>query len=224
MKRLGQAHEIAEVAAFLCSDRGVVRDRRRRSGRRRPQHPHSVTMTGARYVGARVQRVEDARLLTGGGSYVDDVVLPGMLHARFVRSPFARAAIRGIDASEALAMPGVRFVFTAADLNPDAKEQWHTSIGATGSRDAASAARGGRGALRRRSGRARGRRHARDRARRGRARGRRLRAAGRRSSTTRRQRRATASSTKRTAPMSSASSPDSRGPRCRTRSTTPRTS
>ena len=52
-----------------------------------------------------------------------------MLHACFVRSPFARAAIRGIDASAALALPGVHAVFTAADLNPDVKEQWHTSIG-----------------------------------------------------------------------------------------------
>ena len=53
-----------------------------------------------------------------------------MLHACFVRSDFARAAIRSIDTSAALAQPGVHFVFTAADLNPDVKEQWHTSIGA----------------------------------------------------------------------------------------------
>ena len=52
-----------------------------------------------------------------------------MLHACFVRSPFARARIEGIDASAALALPGVHAVFTAADLNPDVKEQWHTSIG-----------------------------------------------------------------------------------------------
>ena len=83
----------------------------------------------ARYVGTRINRVEDARLLTGRGLFVDDVALPGMLHACFVRSPFARAAIRGIDPSAARALPGVRFVFTAADLNPEAKEQWHTSIG-----------------------------------------------------------------------------------------------
>jgi carbon-monoxide dehydrogenase large subunit len=82
-----------------------------------------------RYVGARVQRVEDGRLLTGHGTFVDDITLPGMLHARFVRSPFPRATIRGIDTSAALAAPGVRFVFTAADLNIDAKEQWHTTVG-----------------------------------------------------------------------------------------------
>jgi carbon-monoxide dehydrogenase large subunit len=83
----------------------------------------------ARYAGARVARVEDARLLTGRGTYVDDISLPGMLHACFVRSPFARAAIRGIDTTEAEALPGVRHVFTAADLNPGVHEQWHTSIG-----------------------------------------------------------------------------------------------
>jgi aerobic carbon-monoxide dehydrogenase large subunit len=89
-----------------------------------------VRAAGAtRYAGARVHRVEDARLLTGRGTYVDDISLPGMLHACFVRSPFARAAIRSIDTSAALAAPGVQFVFTAADLNPDVKEQWHTSIG-----------------------------------------------------------------------------------------------
>ena len=82
-----------------------------------------------RYAGARINRVEDARLLTGRGTYVDDVTLPGMLHACFVRSPYARAAIGGIDATEAEALPGVRHVFTAADLNPGVHEQWHTSIG-----------------------------------------------------------------------------------------------
>src|SRR3954451_25260120 len=86
----------------------------------------------ARYSGMRVARVEDARLLTGHGTYVDDVRLPGMLHACFVRSPFARAAIRSIDTSEAARAPGVQHVFTAADLNPGAKEQWHTMTGPLG--------------------------------------------------------------------------------------------
>jgi aerobic carbon-monoxide dehydrogenase large subunit len=83
----------------------------------------------SRYVGARINRAEDARLLTGHGTFVDDIVLPGMLHATFVRSPFARAAVRAIDTTAALAAPGVHFVFTAADLNADVKEQWHTSVG-----------------------------------------------------------------------------------------------
>lgn len=81
------------------------------------------------YAGTRVNRVEDARLLTGRGTYVDDISLPGMLHACFVRSPFARAAIRGIDTAAARAVPGVHHVFTAADLNPGVHEQWHTSVG-----------------------------------------------------------------------------------------------
>jgi len=89
-----------------------------------------VAAAGAtRYAGRRISRVEDARLLTGRGTYVDDVALAGMLHACFVRSPFAHAAIRSIDTSPALALPGVHFVFTAADLNPGAREQWHTAVG-----------------------------------------------------------------------------------------------
>jgi carbon-monoxide dehydrogenase large subunit len=89
----------------------------------------AVAPGAARYVGTRVARVEDGRLLTGRGTFVDDVTLPGMLHACFVRSPFPRAAITSIDASAALSLAGVHFVFTAADLNPDALEQWHTAIG-----------------------------------------------------------------------------------------------
>jgi aerobic carbon-monoxide dehydrogenase large subunit len=90
-------------------------------------------MSGAaRYSGMRVARVEDARLLTGHGTYVDDVRIPGLLHASFVRSTFARATIRGIDTTAARAAPGVRAVYTAADLNPGVGEQWHTSIGKVG--------------------------------------------------------------------------------------------
>jgi aerobic carbon-monoxide dehydrogenase large subunit len=60
---------------------------------------------------------------------VDDIVRPGMLHACFVRSPFARARIRGIDTSEALSLPGVYAVFVDADLNPGVQEQWYTMLG-----------------------------------------------------------------------------------------------
>ncbi|ANI42123.1 xanthine dehydrogenase family protein molybdopterin-binding subunit [Mycolicibacterium vaccae] len=83
----------------------------------------------ARYAGQRVPRVEDSRLLTGHGRFVDDINRPGMLHACFVRSPFAHATINGIDASAALALPGVHAVFTAADLNPDVRESWHAVAG-----------------------------------------------------------------------------------------------
>lgn len=82
-----------------------------------------------RYAGRRVQRVEDGRLLTGRGSFVDDISRPGMLHACFVRSPFARARINSIDTSAALALAGVHAVFTAADLNPDVREAWHAVAG-----------------------------------------------------------------------------------------------
>lgn len=89
----------------------------------------SAEKVATRYAGTRVARVEDNRLLTGRGTFVDDVVRPGMLHACFVRSPFARAKINGIDASAALAVPGVHAVFTADDLNPDVKEAWHAVAG-----------------------------------------------------------------------------------------------
>lgn len=82
-----------------------------------------------RYSGTRVARVEDNRLLTGRGTFVDDIARPGMLHACFVRSPFARATVTRIDAAAALAMPGVYAVFTAEDLNGDAVESWHAVAG-----------------------------------------------------------------------------------------------
>ncbi|HEV2630335.1 MAG TPA: xanthine dehydrogenase family protein molybdopterin-binding subunit [Pseudolabrys sp.] len=71
---------------------------------------------GAQQFGARVARVEDPALLSGRGRFVDDVKLPGMLHACFVRSPHGHARIRGIDAAAAKALPGVHAVFTADDM------------------------------------------------------------------------------------------------------------
>ena len=95
----------------------------------RPVTHADLTTGTTRYAGARIARVEDPRLLTGHGTYVDDVVRPGMLHACFVRSPFARARIVGIDASAALALDGVHAVFTAADLNPGVHEAWFALAG-----------------------------------------------------------------------------------------------
>jgi aerobic carbon-monoxide dehydrogenase large subunit len=89
----------------------------------------SVGTVATRYAGTRVPRVEDNRLLTGHGTFVDDVTRPGMLHACFVRSPFARARITRIDTAAAVAMPGVLAVFTAEDLNPDVREAWHAVAG-----------------------------------------------------------------------------------------------
>jgi carbon-monoxide dehydrogenase large subunit len=69
-----------------------------------------------RWFGAPVQRIEDPRLLRGQGIYVDDIDLPGMLHAAVLRSPYARARLKSIDTSAALALSGVHLVLTAADL------------------------------------------------------------------------------------------------------------
>ncbi|MEN3286621.1 MAG: aerobic carbon-monoxide dehydrogenase large subunit, partial [Bradyrhizobium sp.] len=60
-----------------------------------------------RYFGSPVARIEDPRLLSGGGRYVDDIALPGMLHAAFLRSPVAHGRIRSIDVSLAREQPGV---------------------------------------------------------------------------------------------------------------------
>jgi carbon-monoxide dehydrogenase large subunit len=70
-------------------------------------------------IGRSLRRLEDRRFLTGAGQYVDDIDLPGQLYAVVLRSPHGHAAIEGIDAAAARAMPGVRGVFTAADLDAD---------------------------------------------------------------------------------------------------------
>ena len=71
---------------------------------------------GVKQFGARVTRLEDPALLAGRGRFVDDVKLPGTLHACFVRSPHAHAQLVGDRQQGALAMPGVHAVLTAADL------------------------------------------------------------------------------------------------------------
>ena len=68
------------------------------------------------FVGQSVKRFEDPRLLTGQGSYVDDMKLPGLLHAVVLRSPHAHATIRSINVSAASRLRGVVAVFTAADI------------------------------------------------------------------------------------------------------------
>jgi CO/xanthine dehydrogenase Mo-binding subunit len=69
-----------------------------------------------RAFGARVQRNADPQLLKGEGAFVDDIPLAGALHVAFVRSPYARAQIKSIDASAARALPGVAAVYTADDI------------------------------------------------------------------------------------------------------------
>jgi aerobic carbon-monoxide dehydrogenase large subunit len=67
-------------------------------------------------LGNHVRRIEDPELLTGDGTFVGNLRVDGLLHAAFVRSPFAAAEIRSIDVDEALALPGVVAVLTADDL------------------------------------------------------------------------------------------------------------
>ena len=69
-----------------------------------------------RYLGERITRNEDSRLLTGRALFVDDLNLPGMLHVAFVRSIHAHAHIRAIDTARARARPGVIAIYTARDL------------------------------------------------------------------------------------------------------------
>ncbi len=67
-------------------------------------------------IGESIVRSEDFRFVTGQGSYIDDLNFPGQAYAYIVRSPHAHATIRGIDSTEAQALPGVLGVFTGADL------------------------------------------------------------------------------------------------------------
>ena len=70
-------------------------------------------------IGKRIKRNEDPRLLTGQALFVDDVNIPGMLHAAFLRSDYAHATIKEIDTSAARARPGVIAVYTAEDMGND---------------------------------------------------------------------------------------------------------
>ena len=93
-----------------------------------------------RYFGKPIKRVEDPRLIKGIATYVDDITLPGMLHAAIVRSPYAHARINSIKTNAAKALPGVVGVFTGAEVNdqcgavpcaasmPDLKAPTHTVL------------------------------------------------------------------------------------------------
>ncbi|MFN0302683.1 MAG: xanthine dehydrogenase family protein molybdopterin-binding subunit, partial [Burkholderiales bacterium] len=76
-----------------------------------------MTTKEPRYIGTRTRRIEDPALLRGEGRFVDDIRLPGMLHAAFVRSPHAHARIRGIDSIAAKSVPGVHAVLAANELS-----------------------------------------------------------------------------------------------------------
>ena len=95
----------------------------------------------ARWMGRAVTRLEDGNLLRGAGRFIDDIELPGLLHACFVRSPVAHARLTGIDVAKARASPGVRAVLTYRELRPhltvggEAGQSGSTGIGANWSYD-----------------------------------------------------------------------------------------
>ncbi len=94
--------------------------------------PMTTTPTpsvAARFIGRSVTRKEDQRLLTGHGLYVDDVPIVGILHAAFLRSDLARAAITRIDTSAAKEMPGVVAVYTWEDFNGITGSAYHAMLG-----------------------------------------------------------------------------------------------
>jgi CO/xanthine dehydrogenase Mo-binding subunit len=69
-----------------------------------------------KYIGKSIKRVEDPRLLTGYGNYMDDIDVPNMAHAACVRSPYAHARIVSVDKTQAEALPGVILVMSGADF------------------------------------------------------------------------------------------------------------
>ncbi len=79
-------------------------------------------------MGHRMKRKEDPRFIQGQGRYVDDIKLPGMLYMDIVRSPYAHAKILNIDASEALATPGVLAVITGKDLQAAGDLHWMPTL------------------------------------------------------------------------------------------------
>ncbi len=90
-----------------------------------------TTSREVRGIGVSVPRFDAPEKVTGRTQYVADVQVPGMLHARLLRSPHAHARIKRIDVSRARALPGVRAVLTAADvpeLKPGAKTRAHALL------------------------------------------------------------------------------------------------
>lgn len=77
---------------------------------------------GVRYFGAEVRRVEDPKLITGQGRYLDDLPIAGVAHAAFVRSIYAHARILKIDTTAAKSVPGVFAVYTSADFGEVARK------------------------------------------------------------------------------------------------------
>jgi CO/xanthine dehydrogenase Mo-binding subunit len=102
-----------------------------------PKSLEDLPNSAPRFVGRRVKRVEDPHLVTGRTEFIDNVVLPGMLHAAILRSPLAHARITSIDTSQAEKLPGVFAVVTGEDAlrwsfpGPTVPEEWGTHCLAT---------------------------------------------------------------------------------------------
>jgi carbon-monoxide dehydrogenase large subunit len=75
-----------------------------------------ATATEERLFGKAIKRREDPRFITGRGQYVDDVKLPGLTHAAFVRSPHAHARLRSVNTAKAKSLPGVIAIYTGDDV------------------------------------------------------------------------------------------------------------
>ncbi len=81
-----------------------------------PSRQREMPRAGLTWIGQSMKRVEDPRILSGKGGYIDDVAVPGMAHAAMVSSPHAHARIVSIDTSKAKALPGVIGVYTGDDM------------------------------------------------------------------------------------------------------------
>src|SRR5947209_20322201 len=85
-----------------------------RNGKAKPAPKNSAK---AHWVGKKLKRKEDPRLIQGISHYTDDLKLAGMIYCAFTRSPHAHAEIKAIRTEAARALPGVMAVFTAADTS-----------------------------------------------------------------------------------------------------------
>src|SRR4029077_19510822 len=119
--RCSATDRTARTSICATSSPSGARWSRRFRGRERVKELHGATASDATartFMGRAVTRLEDHTLLRGAGRFIDDIVLPGLLHACFVRSPVAHARLTGIDTDKARALPGVRAVLTYRDLRP----------------------------------------------------------------------------------------------------------
>ena len=97
-----------------------------------PKSLEDFPNSAPRWVGRDVERVEDPHLVTGRTEFIDNVVLPGMLHAAILRSPVAHARIRSVDTRQAEKLPGVFALVTGEDAGrwshpaPTIPEEWGT--------------------------------------------------------------------------------------------------